>query len=85
MAGRIYCEQEVGISKTAASDNGAAAILTNILRYFELNFFNHFKFHSIFLLSLFYQVCNSVPVHALHTFWSLSLSVSISAVPSGLT
>lgn len=45
MAGRIYCEQEVG-DKTAASDNGAAAILTNILRYFELNFFKmKYQFH----------------------------------------
>ena len=45
MAGRIYCEQEVR-DKTAASDNGAAAILTNILRYFELNFFKmKYQFH----------------------------------------
>lgn len=52
MDGRIYCEQEVRVSKTAASDDfsgsgdGAAAILTNILRYFEFNFFKmKYQFH----------------------------------------
>lgn len=51
MAGRIYCEQEVR-GKTAASDNGAAAILTNILRYFDLNFSIYFlTFHELMFLA----------------------------------
>lgn len=58
MAGRIYCEQEVRVSKTAASDDfsgsgdGAAAILTNILRYFEFNFSIYFlTFHELMFLA----------------------------------
>ena len=51
MAGRIYCEQEVrGKTATSAdfsgSGDGVAAILTNIFRYFDLNFFKmKYQFH----------------------------------------